>query len=119
MIGRVGDKKCAWTAGRGTSWQVQELERRSRPVHCRLLAKEQLVHTPLQTKAWQLVLADHPDRQLVEWMVRGIRQGFRVGFQCDPRTLRQAGQNLTSLRQHPDLVQGDCRGQGRGGRQVL
>ncbi len=51
------------------------------------------------------MLVDHPDKELVEWMVRGIRQGFRLGFQQDRRGLRQARQNLASVREHPEVVQ--------------
>ena len=83
-----------WLAGGGGSWQVQELERRSSARWSRLPAEACLVRTPLRAKAWQEMLADHPDRRLVEWVVRGIQQGFRVGYQCDLSNLRQAWQNL-------------------------
>ena len=88
-----------WLAGGG----VQELERRSSARRSRLPAEACLVRTPLRVNAWQEMLADHPDRRLVEWVVRGIQQGFRVGYQCD---LRQARQNLSSVRQHPEVVRG-------------
>ena len=54
------------------SWQVQELERRSKAGQSRLPAAAQLVHTPLRAEAWQTMLADHPGRQLVEWMASGV-----------------------------------------------
>ncbi len=84
---------------------MQELERRSSAVQCKLPVEAQQIHTPLQAEAWQRMLADHPDRQLVEWMVRGIRQGFRMGFQQDPGVLKQTKQNLLSVKQHPEVVQ--------------
>ncbi len=84
---------------------MQELERRSRARQCKLPAEARLVHTPLRAAAWQRMLADHPDRQLVEWMVRGIQQGFRIGYQHDPRDLRQSKQNLSSVQQQPEVVQ--------------
>ena len=84
---------------------MQELERRSGAGQCRLPVDAQLVHTPLRAEAWQSMLVDHPDKELVEWMVRGIRQGFRLGFQQDRRGLRQARQNLASVREHPEVVQ--------------
>jgi len=37
-------------------------------------------------------------------MVRGIRHGFRVEYQCDPIELRQARQDLSSVRLHPEVV---------------
>lgn len=94
-----------WFAGCGTGWQVQELERRSRAVQCKLPVEAQQIRTPLQAEAWQRMLAEHPDRELVEWMVRGIQQGFRVGFQQDPGVLKHTRQNLSSVRQHPEVVQ--------------
>ena len=37
------------------------------------------VVTPLRVGAWDRGLAGHPDRRLVEYIVRGIREGFRIG----------------------------------------
>ena len=95
-----------WLAGGGLSWQVQELARRSTAGQSRLPAEARLIRTPLRAEAWQTMLADHPDRQLVEWMTRGIRQGFRVGYQGDPGELKQARQNLSSVMLHPEVVRG-------------
>ena len=74
--------------GKYNCWQVQELARRSTAGQSRLPAEARLICTPLQAEAWQTMLADHPDRQLVDWMTRGIWQGFRVGYQGDPGELR-------------------------------
>ena len=93
--------KGALDAGGGASGQVQELERRGQG---RLPAEAGRVLTPLRADAWQQMLADHPDRPLVDWMIRGIKQGFRVGYQADPTELRQAKQNLSSAREHPEEV---------------
>ena len=95
-----------WLAGDGLSWQVHELARRSTAGQSRLPAEARLIRIPLRAEAWQTMLADHPDRQLVEWMTRGIRQGFRVGYQGDPGELRQARQNFSSVRLHPEVVRG-------------
>ncbi len=51
------------------------------------------------------MLVDHLDKELVEWIVRGVWQGFLVGFQQDRRELRQSRQNLASVREHPEVVQ--------------
>ena len=36
--------------------------------------------TPLHLEAWEAGLAAHPDWQFVECILRGLRQGFRIGF---------------------------------------
>ncbi len=82
-----------------------ELERRSRARQCKLPAEARLVRTPLRAAAWQRMLADHLDRQLVEWMVRGIQQGFRIDYQHDSRDLRKSKQHLSSVQQQPEVVQ--------------
>ena len=36
--------------------------------------------TPLQVEVWEAGLAAHPDRQFAEYILQGLRQGFRIGF---------------------------------------
>ena len=59
------------------------------------------VCTPLDPRAWAVALRDHP---FVRYLLRGMTEGFRTGFQ---RTapLRSAPRNMLSARQHPDVVQ--------------
>lgn len=38
------------------------------------------VNTPLQVSEWERALANHPDRQFVEYLLRGMREGFRIGY---------------------------------------
>ena len=35
--------------------------------------------TPLDAAQWEILLADHPDRQFVKYLLSGIREGFRIG----------------------------------------
>ena len=62
------------------------------------------VCTPLDPRAWAVALRDHPDRAFVRYLLRGMTEGFRTGFQ---RTapLRSAPRNMLSAWQHPDVVQ--------------
>ena len=36
--------------------------------------------TPLNIQAWEWELRAHPDQALVSYILRGIRDGFRIGF---------------------------------------
>jgi len=38
------------------------------------------ITTPLHARAWQALLAEHPDKPLVTFFISGITQGFRIGF---------------------------------------
>ena len=92
-------------AGGRLSRQIEELEKRARAGPSKLPVEACWVRTPLKAEVWQEMLRDHPDRRLVGVVVRGIREGFRVGFQGDPKGLKPARQNMVSVRQHPEVVQ--------------
>ena len=62
------------------------------------------IHTPLCASAWHSVLRSHPDRHLVEFMLDGICNGFRIGFTKQPSSLKAARSNLEGARDHPDIV---------------
>ena len=51
--------------------------------------------SPLVWEGWAQLLEHHPDRRFVEYILTGIRQGFRIGFNRDQR-LRNATCNLPS-----------------------
>ena len=36
-------------------------------------------HTPLNTGSWEEALRRHPDEWFVGYIVRGLRNGFRIG----------------------------------------
>ena len=58
--------------------------------------------TPLQVEVWEAGLAAHPDRQFAEYILRGLRQGFRIGFDR-AKTLVSATSNMAIP--HEDVVQ--------------
>ena len=62
-----------------------------------------LVHTPLCAPAWYSMLINHPHRQLVQFTLCGIQEGFRIGF-TKPTSLKSAKRNLKGAREHPDVV---------------
>ena len=56
-----------------------DFHRNPDPRPCPLLAQ---VQTPLNKEAWKLALASHPDRAFVRYLIGGISEGFRIGFNC-------------------------------------
>ena len=60
--------------------------------------------TPLVPLAWAHALANHPDKQFVEYILKGIRYGFHIGVERS-RVIRSAkDSNLPLVRMHPGLV---------------
>ena len=39
-----------------------------------------LIHTPLIPTAWSELLSSYPDQQLVQFFLRGITEGFQIGY---------------------------------------
>ena len=64
----------------------------------------QHVSTPLGLEAWKVALRTHPDRALARFLLTGIREGFRIGF--DRRCpLKPASCNMLSAAEHPAVIQ--------------
>ena len=62
------------------------------------------MQTPLNKRAWKRALASHLDRAIVRYLIRGISDAFRIGFNCSC-PLQSSHQNLVSGREHPEVVQ--------------
>jgi len=45
------------------------------------------VRTPLSASTWHVMLQDHPNRPLAQFLMEGICQGFRIGFTKPPEFL--------------------------------
>ena len=61
--------------------------------------------TPLQWREWDLTLSRHPDRRFRDYIVHGLRFGFRVGFHKD--TAGGTGRpprNMPSARDRPEVI---------------
>ena len=61
------------------------------------------INTPLQWQAWERALRTHPDKQFTEYVVSGLREGFRVGIKY-PRPCRSSADNMHSVREHAQVV---------------
>ena len=61
------------------------------------------ITTPLISKVWEHELATHPDQSFASYVVNGIKQGFRVGYDHS-RTRASSESNMASAIEHPDVV---------------
>ena len=63
------------------------------------------ISTPMDWRAWDLALEQHADREFAEVITRGIKEGFRIGFNYRrlPHT-RSASRNMISAHEHPTVV---------------
>ncbi len=61
------------------------------------------ITTPLRWEVWDQKLANHPDQRFRRYITKGIKQGFRVGFDYS-RPLNSAARNMSSVRLHPEAI---------------
>ena len=60
------------------------------------------VNTPMVV--WEGSLRDHPDRRFVEYLLRGMSQGFHIGFKHDAKECKRAEANIKSAEENPSIV---------------
>lgn len=65
-----------------------------------------VVVTPLKWQVWQRELSEHPDREWVSFLVRGIRHGFRLGHDQSRVTLRERRGTMYKASQHREIISG-------------
>ncbi len=65
-----------------------------------------IVNSPLRRKwgVWADALANHPDQDFADFILRGIWYGFRIGFNHE-QNLVQARRNTPSAGEHPEVVE--------------
>ena len=56
------------------------------------------ITSPLRVPAWERGLLCHPDRGFADYVCKGIREGFRVGFNYRTAHCRQASGNMKSVK---------------------
>lgn len=74
------------------------------------------VVTPLHAGVWERGLASHPDRQFAAYIVRGIREGFRIGFDWRRGSCRRTNGRMRSVEEHEDVVERYIQGEREAGR---
>ena len=65
----------------------------------------QTVSSPLVLANWAAALAGHSDRRFRHFILRGIAQGFRVGFNYASRACTSATSNMVSATEQAPVVQ--------------
>ena len=61
--------------------------------------------TPLKLPSWAEALRSYPNEEVALFMLRGIAQGFRIGFIPSSTSLRSAAWNLEGALTHPQVVE--------------
>lgn len=70
---------------------------------CRLPSHLQVINTPLIFEAWERLLVNHPDLEYVDYILSGIRDGFRIGFNSS-QPLACSKRNMPSAYEHADVI---------------
>ena len=60
--------------------------------------------SPLNPDVWSLLLTKHPDRQFVNYLIRGLRGGFHVGCHASAQDLQSALTNMPCAIRHPEVI---------------
>ena len=61
------------------------------------------VFMPLRLVQWESLLASHPDRDYVDYILRGIKEGFRIGFKASG-SVSSVRKNMHSAMENPQVV---------------
>ena len=54
--------------------------------------------------AWEEALSKHPDRQFANYVVSGLKNGFRIGFDHITSKLTSSRNNMLSAKENPHVV---------------
>ena len=63
-----------------------------------------VITTPLVASVWEAELRGHPDSEFADFLVEGIRCGFRIGFDYGSQVGISATNNMHSAREHPEPI---------------
>ena len=77
------------------------------------------VTTPLQAEVWSQYLGSHPDKTFVNFLLRGIKYGSRIGFNPTLSELKANNRNMFSAEQHPEVVNAYIQGEVESNRMLL
>ena len=69
---------------------------------CSVLSK---ISSPLQSEEWAKGLCQHPDKEFSGYIVRGIKEGFKIGFLHQECSCRSAKSNMRSAITNPTVVE--------------
>ncbi len=77
-----------------------------------------VVNTPLIIGSWEKALAAHPDRDYVTYLLRGMRNGFRIGYRWGAVARRSNRRNMPSAKENRGVVEDYLQKELEGGRLV-
>ena len=63
------------------------------------------MRTPLRVAEWGRALRGHPDREFVDYLLDGMSQGFRIGFNQAFGHLKSAKRNMVSASAEPAVIE--------------
>ena len=64
----------------------------------------QTIKTPLKLEVWGEALSNHPDYGFAHYILEGVYNGFRIGFDYTSCTTTPAMGNMLSAAQHADVI---------------
>lgn len=56
----------------------------------------QHITTPVRVHEWQQALSHHPDQRFVNYIINGLNDDFRIGYNWDKAGRRQCGRNMAN-----------------------
>ena len=62
------------------------------------------INTPLVQDSWRHCLQEHPNQQLTQFFLKGISEGFRVGYGIQATSPKSSKRNLQSALLHPEVI---------------
>ena len=62
------------------------------------------ITTPLKLSKWEELLQEHPDKKFAGYILRGIGNGFRIGFDPGQCVLKDRPSNMLSAEERPEIV---------------
>jgi len=74
----------------------QPIISRNIPDNCKIIT------TPLVAGNWATALQGHPDQEFTQFILRGIRQGFCIGFDYRNHRTKSAVSNMVSAVRNPE-----------------
>ena len=64
----------------------------------------EVINSPLAVNEWRVLLCDHPDEEFKSYLLQGMVEGFRIGFNYGQCKCKSAKRNMLSAMQNPSVV---------------
>ena len=85
---------------------LKELEQRGMcPLHQEISFALTKISSPLQYEEWAKGLCQHPDKEFSHYIIRGIKEGFKIGFAHQEYLCRSAKSNMRLAIVNPSVVE--------------